>query len=143
MTALDNTILSSQDVPVRRLDPNSPRPAYLQIADSIRDAIHSGEVRAGEQLPSRAELAYRFDVATMTITQAIRVLKDEGVLVGRQGAGVFVHTAATGTPTVTFQHVLTVEPHSVELHECSGCGALVMPNRLDRHADWHRHHEKG
>jgi DNA-binding transcriptional regulator YhcF (GntR family) len=141
VNALDTDALPSQDVPVRRLDPNSNRPPYLQIADAIRDAIRSGEFRPGEQIPSRAELADRLDAAPMTITAAIRVLKDDGLLVSRLGVGVFVHTAPPAPgQSVTFGHVLTVDPHSVELHECGNCGALVMPAARQKHADWHRNH---
>lgn len=141
MTLLDTATLPSQDVPVRRLDPNSPRPPYLQIADAIRDAIRSGEFRPGEQIPSRAELADRLDVAPMTVTAAIRVLKDDGVLVSRQGSGVFVHTAPPAAgQSVAFRHVLTVDPHGAHLHECDRCGALVTPAARQKHADWHRLH---
>ncbi len=44
----------------------------------------------GEKLPSGNELAKRYGVARMTVQQAIRLLRDEGLIVSRQGSGVFV-----------------------------------------------------
>ena len=35
-------------------------------------------------------MARRFNVARMTVQQAIRLLRDEGLVVSRQGSGVFV-----------------------------------------------------
>lgn len=42
----------------------------------------------GDKLPSGPELAKRFGVARMTVQQAIRLLRDEGLVVSRQGSGV-------------------------------------------------------
>lgn len=79
---------------MRTLDPNDGRTPYLQVADAIRDAITAGEWAAGQRLPSRIELAAHFGVSPMTVTNALRVLRDEGSIVSRQGSGVFVHTDA-------------------------------------------------
>lgn len=79
---------------MRTLDPNDGRSPYLQVADAIRDAIAAGEWAPGARLPSRFELAEWFTVAPMTVQNAWRVLRDEGVIVTRQGSGTFVHTDA-------------------------------------------------
>lgn len=72
------------------LDRDDPRPPYLQVAGSLRAAILSRTFQPGEQLPSQAELAKTFGVARMTVQQALRILRDEGLTVSRQGSGVFV-----------------------------------------------------
>ena len=72
------------------LDPDDPRPPYLQIANALRAAILTRTLAPGEQLPSGNELAKRYGVARMTVQQAFRVLRDEGLIVSRQGSGVFV-----------------------------------------------------
>ena len=72
------------------LDPDDPRPPYLQIANALRAAILTRQLTPGEQLPSGNELAKRYGVARMTVQQALRVLRDEGLIVTRQGSGVFV-----------------------------------------------------
>jgi DNA-binding transcriptional regulator YhcF (GntR family) len=72
------------------LDPDDPRPPYQQVANALRAAILTRKLAPGEKLPSGSELASRYGVARMTIQQAIRVLRDEGLIVSRQGSGVFV-----------------------------------------------------
>ena len=72
------------------LDPDDPRPPYQQVANALRAAILTRKLAPGEKLPSGTELAQRYGVARMTIQQAIRLLRDEGLIVSRQGSGVFV-----------------------------------------------------
>ena len=69
---------------------NDPRPAYLQVADELRDSIDSGGVKPGERLPSGRDLARRYGVAPMTVSHAIDVLRGEGLVEAYQGRGVFV-----------------------------------------------------
>lgn len=71
------------------LDPDDPRPPYQQVASALRAAILTRTISAGERLPSQSELAKRYGVSRMTIQQALRILKDEGLTVSRQGSGVF------------------------------------------------------
>jgi DNA-binding transcriptional regulator YhcF (GntR family) len=75
---------------VTALDPDDPRPPYVQVAGALRAAILTKTVQPGEQLPSGSQLAKRYGVARMTVQQAIRLLRDEGLVVSRQGSGVFV-----------------------------------------------------
>jgi DNA-binding transcriptional regulator YhcF (GntR family) len=72
------------------LDPDDPRPPYQQVANAIRTAITSRTFTPGDKLPSLNELSERYGVARMTVQQAMRVLRDEGLIVSRQGSGVFV-----------------------------------------------------
>jgi len=76
------------------LDPDDPRPPYVQVANALRDSISSGTLHPGEKLPSGSELADRYGVARMTIQNALRVLRDEGLVVSRQGSGTFVRSRA-------------------------------------------------
>lgn len=71
------------------LDPDDPRPPYLQVATALRAAILTRKIEPGDKLPSQNELAERYGVSRMTIQQALRVLKDESLVVARQGSGVF------------------------------------------------------
>ncbi|MEU7861262.1 GntR family transcriptional regulator [Nonomuraea sp. NPDC049141] len=72
------------------LDPDDPRPPYQQVANALRAAILTKKFDPGEKLPSGTELAKQYGVARMTVQQAIRILRDEGLIVSRQGSGVFV-----------------------------------------------------
>jgi len=56
----------------------------------LRAAILTRKLNPGERLPSQTELAKRYGVARMTIQQSLRVLRDENLIVSRQGSGVYV-----------------------------------------------------
>ncbi|MFF5204558.1 GntR family transcriptional regulator [Streptosporangium sp. NPDC000396] len=60
------------------------------MANALRAAILTRKFEPGEKLPSGTELATTYGVARMTVQQAIRLLRDEGLVVSRQGSGVFV-----------------------------------------------------
>ncbi|MFF9759563.1 GntR family transcriptional regulator [Streptomyces caelestis] len=66
------------------------RPKYQRIADSLREAIQSGEYGPGDRLPGENDLMTTYGVARMTARQALSVLRDEGIAEARKGAGVFV-----------------------------------------------------
>ncbi|MGV9337926.1 GntR family transcriptional regulator [Streptomyces sp. NPDC003688] len=72
------------------LSPDDPRPAYLQIAAALREQILAGRLEPGSRLPSGRELAKKFGTALMTAQNALRVLRDEGLVSPQQGRGVFV-----------------------------------------------------
>lgn len=74
----------------RQIDPRSPIPLYVQIADRLRVAIATGELAAGAALPSVRNLASTIRVNPATVVQAYRELEQAGVVESRQGAGTFV-----------------------------------------------------
>ncbi|MFF4354219.1 GntR family transcriptional regulator [Streptomyces sp. NPDC001530] len=57
----------------RRLSPQ-------EIADALRDRIRSGDLKAGDRLPTQAELADEFGVERGTVRQALRALQEDGLL---------------------------------------------------------------
>lgn len=71
------------------LDPDDERPPYLQVAAAVRAAILTRKIEPGDKLPSQKELAERYGVSRMTVQQALRILKDEALVVSRQGSGMF------------------------------------------------------
>ncbi|WP_432139432.1 MULTISPECIES: GntR family transcriptional regulator [unclassified Streptomyces] len=50
------------------------------IADSLRGRIRAGELKAGDRLPTQAELAEEFGVERGAVRQALRALKEDGLL---------------------------------------------------------------
>jgi GntR family transcriptional regulator len=66
------------------------RPRHQQIAAELRDRIMRGDLPAGAQLPSTAELVAQYAAANATIQRAMSTLKAEGFLDSRVGKGVYV-----------------------------------------------------
>ena len=53
-------------------------PIYMQIRNQIIMGISSGELAAGEQLPTVRALALEMGINTMTVSKAYQLLKTEG-----------------------------------------------------------------
>ena len=66
------------------------RPGYLQIADDLREQIRRGSLAPGSPLPSTARLAEQYDASLSVVKMAVGILRNEGLLIGQQGKGVFV-----------------------------------------------------
>ena len=73
-----------------RLEPNDPRPLYVQLADQLVEAIESGRVTPGERLPAMRELAHALECALVTVSQAYELLAARGRVVSRVGKGTYV-----------------------------------------------------
>lgn len=65
-------------------------PLYIQVASVLRQRIESGEWSQGEKISTLEELEAEFEVARVTVRQAIDVLREEGLLRAQQGRGTFV-----------------------------------------------------
>lgn len=72
------------------IDRGLKTPVYLQIAGQIRRQIESGEIPAGQRLPSERKLAEHLGVNRTTVLNAYNELKSEGLLDGRVGNGTIV-----------------------------------------------------
>ena len=69
-------------------------PLYVQLADLFRQRIVKGMWREGEKLPSLEKLVAEFEVARVTVRQAIERLARDGLVSPQRGRGTFV----TGAP---------------------------------------------
>ncbi len=58
----------------------SSRVPPQEIADILRERIRAGELKAGDRLPTQAELAEEFGVERGTVRQALRALQEDGLL---------------------------------------------------------------
>ena len=76
-----------------KLDAGDPRPFYVQLADSIVEAIESGSLVSGRRLPAMRDLARRLDCALVTVSQAYELLAARGRISARPGKGTYVATA--------------------------------------------------
>lgn len=66
------------------------RPAYLQIADAVREQIVSGALEPGQRLPTESALMEDFGVSRTVAKMAIATLRNEGLVTSHQGKGSFV-----------------------------------------------------
>jgi len=63
---------------------------YYQLQEDIYRRIRNGELKIGDSLPGERQLAQMYNVAHMTVRQAIAKLVEVGVLCRQHGSGTFV-----------------------------------------------------
>lgn len=84
-----------------RLDGRSGVPPYLQIAQQVRQAIVTGTLVPGDQLPTVKEVVTELAINPNTVFKGYRELEREGLVEGRPGAGTFVLRRPAGPPAAT------------------------------------------
>jgi GntR family transcriptional regulator len=76
-----------------RQDAASRVPRYLQVASALRRRIGDGHWAVGEKIATLEELEREFNVARVTVRQAIDLLQGEKLVRSFQGRGTFVTKA--------------------------------------------------
>ena len=72
------------------LDDGNPTPLYLQLQQSIEEAVRKGALKADAALPGERDLAKQLGISRVTVRKAITGLVQKGVLVQRWGSGTFI-----------------------------------------------------
>jgi GntR family transcriptional regulator len=67
-----------------------PMPRYAQLADILRPRIARNRWPPGTQLPTLQALMQEFDVARVTVRQAMELLARDGLVSAERGRGTFV-----------------------------------------------------
>lgn len=80
------------------IDPNDELPVGLQLSWRLRALIRTGELTAGERLPSFRRLAEWAGVNVGTVRAVYEGLEREGLVVTRHGQGTFVAEGVEAAP---------------------------------------------
>lgn len=75
------------------LEAGSKAPIYKQLVEQFEDAIRSGKLHAGEQIPSMNDFALKMGISKETVKKTYGILREKGLLVPRQGKGFYVSEA--------------------------------------------------
>lgn len=70
--------------------PTEKSPKYQKVFDALQREIQSGRLKAGDRLPSEAELERTFGASRITVGRAVRDLQLAGVVERRAGSGSYV-----------------------------------------------------
>ncbi len=63
---------------------------YQRIVEQIQHRIVTGELKVGDQLPSERELAEQFAVSRIAVREAVKALREKGLVEIRPGKGTFI-----------------------------------------------------
>jgi DNA-binding transcriptional regulator YhcF (GntR family) len=81
-----------------RIDPNDELPVGLQLGWRLRALIRTGELGAGERLPSFRQLAEWAGVNVGTVRAVYEALEADGLVDTRHGQGTFVAEGVESAP---------------------------------------------
>lgn len=73
-----------------QVNPSTGEPIYRQIIEQVRRMLASGQLKAGDELPSVRDTAQELAVNPMTISRAYSLMEAEGLLERRRGIGMVV-----------------------------------------------------
>jgi GntR family transcriptional regulator len=112
---------------------DSPIPRYAQLAELFRQRIVRGTWCTGARLPSLDELMKEFDVARVTVRQAIGLLERDGLVSAQRGRGTFVTAQPDAPRRLRVETTLAAmvemyrgdKPQLLNIVESSGAPALT------------------
>jgi GntR family transcriptional repressor for pyruvate dehydrogenase complex len=72
------------------------------IENSIKELVVSGQLKAGDRLPTEKELAEKFGVSTVTVREALRGLESFGFIEKKRGrdGGIFISSSGDSVKNV-------------------------------------------
>lgn len=73
-----------------RPDDKQSTPLYLQLARKLEAAIHAGEWKSEQALPSERVLSEQLSISRVTARKALEVLFAQGLIRRSQGSGTFI-----------------------------------------------------
>src|ERR1039457_6969008 len=81
------------------IDPPTRKPIYRavrtsrlfeQIVQQVEESILKGQLKAGDQLPAERDLAQRFGVSRTAVREAVKTLREKGLVEAYSGRGTFI-----------------------------------------------------
>jgi GntR family transcriptional regulator len=86
----DTSLENSKELSLTKVDKSNPVPLYYQLKEIIKGKIDREEWKPSDKIPSEAFLSNYNNISIMTVRQAIKALRAEGVLYKVIGKGIFV-----------------------------------------------------
>ena len=68
---------------------------YEQIVQQIEESIVKGDLKTGDQLPAERDLAQRFGVSRTAVREAVKALREKGLVEAYSGKGTFITDGTT------------------------------------------------
>jgi GntR family transcriptional repressor for pyruvate dehydrogenase complex len=95
---------------------------YEQIVQQIEDSILKGDLKGGQQLPAERELAQQFGVSRTAVREAMKTLREKGLVEAFAGRGTFVTNGTSRSMRQTLDRMIRSGPsegavHLVEVRE--------------------------
>lgn len=109
-----------------------PESLHQQVARQVRNQISAGVLRDGQQLPSTRELATQWGVSVFTITEAMKLLSHEGLVVSKPRAGRTINAPEQSQRN----EIRTASPNVLLVGGYAGSGKTELGRILARETGW-------
>ncbi len=95
---------------------------YQQIVQQIEESIEKGQLKEGDQLPAERELAQQFGVSRTAVREAVKTLREKGLVEAYAGRGTFITNGSTNSIRNTLDRMIRDGPlegmvHLAEMRE--------------------------
>lgn len=100
-----------------RIDAASPMPVYEQIRLQVTRLVASGQLRAGQRLPSIRQLAIDLGVAKATVSKAYEQLERDAVVRADRKMGTVVGDDAVDPKVAAAQLAAAAEAFAIVAHQ--------------------------
>src|SRR6266849_1330961 len=93
---------------------------FEQIVQQVEDSILKGQLKPGDQLPAERDLAQRFGVSRTAVREAVKTLREKGLVEAYSGRGTFITDGTSQAARQSFDLMVKVgqqegSPHLAEL----------------------------
>jgi DNA-binding transcriptional regulator YhcF (GntR family) len=105
---------------------------HHQVARNIRNDIAAGLLRDGQPLPPTRELAEQWGVSVFTISEAMKLLANEGLIVSKPRAGRVINAPEQARR----EEIRPRTPHVVLIGGYAGSGKTELGRILARETGW-------
>jgi GntR family transcriptional regulator len=117
-----------------RLDARSGVPVYRQLMDQIQAGLASGQLAAGDQIPTVRQVAVDLAINPNTVLRAYRELEIRGVLDTQQGTGTFISDRKMKQDGPERERQLDQIVNDFVAR--AGAGGFTVKELLDRLREW-------
>ena len=108
----------------------NPMPLYLQLKNQIKKEIRTGLLKAGDKLPSEAQLQKEYGMSRVTVRNAMEELAAEGYIIKVQGKGSLKRVRkADGVPVTVEENHLPPELVTLEEEDLTGSLYDILINK--------------
>jgi GntR family transcriptional regulator, transcriptional repressor for pyruvate dehydrogenase complex len=113
---------------------------YEQIVQQVEDSILKGQLKPGDQLPAERDLAHSFGVSRTAVREAVKTLREKGMVEAYSGRGTFVTNGTSHSIRQSLDLMIRINPQEgsanlAELRavlepEIAGLAALRIEEQL-------------
>jgi DNA-binding transcriptional MocR family regulator len=110
---------------------DSPGALHERLADAVEQWIREERFQPGDRLPTHREIARQAGVAIGTVTKALELLSNRGILRGEVGRGTFVNDTRTAPATSgIIDLAINGPPHVISEETFAAAAERAMRNSL-------------